>query len=216
MESSLQGWAGPGASGCPTPQSSLVNGAGMGSREVQSSTWAPPRGVFSQSTRWPGHCRPGASSATVGAIHCPRDITGNPCNSTLTPTMMPPAPAMLSNTTGHQGHLVRDLDVLEASGITRQQATSPETLPSHQNFIWPRGTATRNALPRCIAPLDLYCPSGHTGALSLPGPRCLPLCEKLGVGGSELQARARVCPSPSQSPFEGAGNTGDHPTCWLQ
>ena len=111
---------------------------------------------------------------------------GNPCNSTPTTAMPPLAPAILSNTTRNQGYFARDLDTLEAGSSTRQQATSPGILPSHRNFIWPCGTATRNALPRCIAPLDLYYPARHTGALSLPCPRCLPLCEKLGVGGSEL------------------------------
>lgn len=57
---------------------------------------------------------------------------------------------------GNQGHTARALETLEISGIVRHQAMFPETLPSHQDL--PCGTTTRNALPRCIAPLDFCCP----------------------------------------------------------
>lgn len=184
----------------------------MGSREVQSSTWVPPRGVFSQSTRRPAHWRPGASSQLRGPFTAPGASWGSPATA---PDHRHDAsgPAMLSDHTGNQGRLVRDLDI-EAGGITRQQATSPETLQSPELPL---------ALWHChqTCPASLHCTLGpllprQTQGCPLPAlPRC-PLCEKLGVGESQLQARARVCPSQSQSPFEGAGDTGDHPMCWLK
>lgn len=74
---------------------------------------------------------------------------------------------MPSNTAGSQCHVVRALETLEISGTIRHQAISLEILPSHQNFLWPCGTATRNALPCCFAPLGLYYPTGHIGSLTL-------------------------------------------------
>lgn len=74
---------------------------------------------------------------------------------------------MTSNTAENQGHVVRVLETVEIRGTIKHQATLLEILPSHQNFTWPRGTATRNALPCCFVPLDLYNPAGYMGSLSL-------------------------------------------------
>lgn len=155
----------------------------MGSWETQSSTcslqeMASPRTQGGQ--RW----RPRASSATVGAIRCPRGIMGNSCDSILTTMMMPPG---LSNAFQHRWEPMprcQSPGDLEIGGTIRHQAISLEILPSHQNFMWPCGTDTRNALPCCFAPLDLYYPTGHMGSLSLTSClRCLPLCEKMGDRG---------------------------------
>lgn len=94
-------------------------------------------------------------------------IMGNSHSSILTIRMLPLGPSNAFQHSWEPRPFVRALETVEIRGTIRHQATSLEILPSHWNFTWPRGTAARNALPCCLAPLDLYDPAGYMGSLSL-------------------------------------------------
>lgn len=131
----------------------------------------------------------------VSANGCPRGIMGNSGDSIPTTVIMPPGvgnafQCQWEPRPGCQNPHAMLLEIRRHHQTIGHTTRNP---PSHHNFIC--GTAVRNALSRCLAPVDLYCPAGRAVSPSLtthhihtllsvtPCPWRLPLGGKMGVGG---------------------------------